>query len=198
MDKKKQGLAIYLSLEGNTRKCCADIAVTTLNGDSGVDELIKILKSLYEKDSDQTAFLAYQDFETFQRPTNMSITDYINESERRYNRIKAKEMELSDGVLATKKCLIVCKLLKSANISEQKQTLACATISKLTFDGMKKQIKAIYDQTGDSSQSSFSEPAIKVEPTYHGYNVQEEFETFYNKSQNFIQRGSYRGSRFRA
>ena len=98
-------------------------------------------------------------------------------------------MELPDGVLA-------CGLLKSANISEQKQTLARATIGKLTFDDMKKQIKAIYDQIGDSSQSSFSEPPIKLEPTYHGCNVQEEFETLYNKSKNFSQRGSYRGSRF--
>ena len=116
---------------------------------------------------------------------------YINEFERRHKRIKAKEMELPDGVLAY-------RLLKSANISKQKQTLAHATISKLTFDEMKQQIKAIYDQTGDSSQSSFSGSAIEVEPTYHGCNVQEESETAYNKSQNFSQKCSYRRSHFGA
>ena len=71
-------------------QCCANIAVTTLDSDTGVDEPIKKLKSLHEKDSDQAAFLAYEDFEPFRRPTNMSTTDYKNESERRYNRMKAK------------------------------------------------------------------------------------------------------------
>ena len=134
LEKKKQAPAIYLSLEGQARQCCADIKVETLHSDSGIDELIKKLKTLYDKDAEQAAFIAYEEFETFQRPPSMSILDYINEFERN-NKIKSKKIELPDAVLA-----YTCRLLKSANVSEEKQTLARATISKLTFEDMKKQL----------------------------------------------------------
>ena len=94
----KQVPAIYLSLEGQTRQCCADIKVETLHSDSGVDELIKKLKTLHDKDAEQAAFIAYEEFETFQRPPSRSILDYINEFERRNINIKSKEIELPDAV----------------------------------------------------------------------------------------------------
>ena len=56
LEKKKQAPAIYLSLE---RQCCADIKVETLHNDSGVHALIKKLKTLYDKDAEQAAFIAY-------------------------------------------------------------------------------------------------------------------------------------------
>ena len=87
LEKKKQAPAIYLSLEGQARQCCADIKVETLHSDSGVDDLIEKLKTLYDKDAKQAAFIAYEEFETFQRRPSMSILDYINEFERRNSKI---------------------------------------------------------------------------------------------------------------
>ena len=191
LEKKKQAPAIYLSLEGQARQCCADIKVETLHSDSGVDELIKKLKTLYDKGAEQAAFIAYEEFETFQRPPSMSILDYINEFERSNNKIKSKKIELPDAVLAY-------RLLKSANVSEQKQTLARATISKLTFEDMKKQLKAIFDQqAGSSNQQEYQDVPVKVEPTYHSQDVQndnEEKRVLYSKSQPHNSRG-FRGWR---
>ena len=174
--------AVYLSLERQDRQCCADIyfKVETLHSDSGVDELIKELKTPYDKDAEQAAFIAYKEFETFQRPPSMSILGYINEFERRNNKIKSKKIELPDAVLAY-------RLLKSANVSEEKQTLARATISKLTFEDMKKQLKAIFDQQADSlNQQEYKDVPVKIEPTYHSQDVQndsEEKRVLYSKSQ---------------
>ena len=50
-------------------------------------------------------------------------------------------MGLPDGVLAY-------RLLKSTNLTVEKQQLARATLSELTYDNMKKQLKAIFDQPG--------------------------------------------------
>ena len=44
LDIKKQGPAIYLSLEGQARQHCADIDIKQLNSTDGVDDLIKHLK----------------------------------------------------------------------------------------------------------------------------------------------------------
>ena len=116
----------------------------------------------------------------------MSILDYINEFETRNNKIKSKKIELPDAVLAY-------GLLKSANVSEQKQTLARATISKLTFEDMKKQLKAIFDQqAGSLNQQEYRDVPVKVEPTYHSQDVQndsEEKRVLYSKSQPHNSRG---------
>ena len=68
-------------------------------------------------------------------------------------------------------------LLKPANVSEQKQTLARATISKLTFEDMKKQLQAMFDhQTGSSNQQDYRDVPVKVEPTYHIQDLQNDSE----------------------
>ena len=69
--------------------------------------------------------MAYNKFETFHRPVEMSIVDYLNESERLYNQIK-HDTELPIGVLAY-------RVLKNANITHEKQQLVCATLTLLTF-----------------------------------------------------------------
>ena len=137
LDKKKQGLAIYLFLDENIRKTCCDIMVKDLNSDDGADILLCKLKSMFAKDINQAAFIAYDKFEMFKRPANMNIVDFINEFERLYN-IKKYDMELPIGVLAY-------ILLNSVDISEDKQQLARATMSSFTYDDIKKQLKAIYD-----------------------------------------------------
>ena len=46
-----------------------------------MDFLVRKLKNLYAKDAEHLAFTAYKDFETFQRPLEMTIVEYINEFE---------------------------------------------------------------------------------------------------------------------
>ena len=124
------------------------------------------MKALCDKDAEQTAFIGYEEFEVLQRPPSMSILDYINEFDRRNTKIKSKKIDLPDAV-------ITYRLLKSAYVSEQKQTLARATISKLTFVDMKKHLKAIFDQqAGSSNQQDYRDVPVRIEPTYHSPDVQ--------------------------
>ena len=127
LDKEKQGPVIYLSLDEKIRKTCSDIKVRDLNSEHGVDILVNNLKSLFAKNINQAPYLAYDKYETFKRPTDMSMIDFIN--------IKY-EMELPTGVLAY-------RLLKSAEISEDKQQLAKATLTSFLYECMKRQLKAI-------------------------------------------------------
>lgn len=69
LEKKKQGPAIYLSLSENIRHSCSDISVTTLSQDTGVETLTNKLKTLFAKDENTLAFIAYEKFECFQRPS---------------------------------------------------------------------------------------------------------------------------------
>ena len=114
LEVKKQGPAIYLALEGP--EACSNIDVKELHSENGVKIIIEKLKSLYAKDVNQAAFMAYENFENFTRPEGMSILDYINKFDQLYEVIKKYQMELPDGVLAqvTQKCQYI-----------QRKTAAC-------------------------------------------------------------------------
>ena len=113
LDKDKQGPTINLSLDEKIRKTCSDIKLKDLNSDNGVDILVNKLKSLFTKDINQAAYLAYDKFETFKRHIDMSMVDFINEFETFCKNIRKYEMELPTGLLG-------CRLLKNAEISEDK------------------------------------------------------------------------------
>ena len=113
MDKDKQGPAVYLSLEKKIRKTFSDIKVKDLNSENGVDILVNKWKPLFAKDINQAVYLAYDKFETFKRPIDMSMVDF----ERLNNNIKKYEMELPTGVLTY-------RLLISEEISDDKQQLS--------------------------------------------------------------------------
>ena len=51
------------------------------------------------------------------------MKEFLNNIERLYNKLKACQMELPDGVLAY-------RVLKSANLSEESEKLAQATIHR--------------------------------------------------------------------
>ena len=172
LDKKQQGPIIYLSLPEKIKQSCRDLKIPALNSDNGLDLLVDKLEKLYVKDSKTTTYLAYEKFESFQRPVNMTIQDYLNEFERLYNDIMRFKIELPSAVLAY-------RLLKSANLSEEKQQLARATISDLTYDNMKRQLKAIHDSLPASSNQSLE---IKKEPTFVAETTSDNY--FSNNSSN--------------
>ena len=100
---------MYLSLLDKIRKSCNDISVSDLNKDNGLNTLITKIKTLYAKDINALAYMAYDQFENFKRPDEMTIVDYINEFERLNNKIRQFDMVLPTGVL-------VYKVLNNANI----------------------------------------------------------------------------------
>lgn len=62
-----------------TSTSCRDIIVENVNHEDGLKLLIDKLKKLYVTDSKASAYLAYQQSESFQRPSEMNITDYLNQ-----------------------------------------------------------------------------------------------------------------------
>ena len=143
IEEKKQGPVVYLCLPDKIRKSCNDISASDLNKDNGLNTLITKIKALYAKDINALAYMAYDQFENFKRPDEMTIVDYINEFERLNDKICQFDIVLPTGVL-------VYKVLNNANVSSEKKQLIRAIVS-LTYESMKKQLKAIYDRSANSS-----------------------------------------------
>ena len=92
---------------------------------------------MYLKGKTQSAFEALEAFENYKRPNELSIADFCNEFERLYNKTKAYGTTLSEDVLTF-------RLLKASNLSHHQEQLAKATITELTLDKMKGQLKKTY------------------------------------------------------
>ena len=73
--RKKQGPVVYLSLPGKISKKCSNIKVSDLNKDNGSTLLITKIKRLYAKDINALACMAYDQFQNFKLPDEISTVD---------------------------------------------------------------------------------------------------------------------------
>ena len=151
----------FLPLQGKARGAALEIEIKDLTDDQGVKKLIEKLDSLYLKDIYQSAYAAYESFEMYIRPKEMSMNEFLDNFERLYNKLTVYEMELPDGVLAY-------RVLKSAGLSEENEKLARETITTLTYKSMTEQLKKIF---GDMLKSFSQQVNLKVEPTFHNENL---------------------------
>ena len=155
IDVRKKGPAVFLTLEGKARQTVLELNVKDINCDSGVENIIKCLDKLNLKGKTQTAFETYEKFEKYRRPTEMTISDFINEFERLLNKIKQYGSNMSSDILAY-------RLLKAANLSEYHEQLTRATISELNYDIMKTQLKKIF---GDHPSACSSLDSASISST---------------------------------
>ena len=102
-------------------------------------------------------FNAYEKFEKLRR-IDLSM---LNEFERLHQDLESYEIVLPTQVLAY-------QVLKNTGLPKTTCDLALATLSGLTFDNMKKQLKAISDQcTRVVATEEESDILVKEESTYY-------------------------------
>ena len=168
LEKKRIGPAIYLSLEGKARDVVRDVDMDLLTSDTGYDEIIKVLDSVFLKDKNTRSYLAFKEFYNFKRTSGMSIVECVAQFEQYYSEMKKYEMSLPDPVQAF-------MLLNAINISEENEKLARATTAELTYANMKKQIMRIFAESSNSDECT---PAVKVEPTDVYYTRQQNYNSY--------------------
>lgn len=149
LDKKKQALAITLSLSGRARESALEIAAHDLNTDTGMDVLLSKLDSVFLKEEKDRQYEAYTEFDRINRQSGTSMVDYIIEFEQRYNKIRKFKMELPDAVLAF-------KLLDTAGLNTKHKQLALTACSTISFDNMKSALKRIFGDNVSSPQEGDS------------------------------------------
>ena len=146
LDKKKQALAVTLSLSGKPREVALEIPSASLNSEDGMTVLINALDNVFLSDEQDNSYAAYTCFEQFKKAQNMSMNDYIIEFERLYNKTKKFHMELPDPVLAF-------KLLDSCNLTNQEKQLALTATTDKTLASMKTALKRIFGGNTTTSQA---------------------------------------------
>ena len=145
--------------------------------------IIDHLDKLFKKDETFQKYQALEAFDTYRGSTSSSIQKFLNEFEKRYNEIKSFETTKSDDILAY-------RLLKSANLPEQHEQLAKATVSDLKYDLMKDQLKRILGDSSAIPTAGFSD-TVKTENVTQAEHKSKFQDSLYTRGQ---ARGPSRGT----
>ena len=134
---KKQGMALFLSLEGDARKAAAKVTLAQMKTDTGLTKVLDELDKFFMKDKDRSAFLAYDKFNAFRRPEGMSVKDFLVKYELLKNTCESHGIDIPDKIAAH-------QLLQSVNIPTQKRDIIVATLKEFTLENMRNQILSVF------------------------------------------------------
>ena len=113
---EKQALAVALSLTGNVRETAMELPAENLADKDGMKKLIEHLDKVFLRDDRDKAYEAYKNFDSFRKSESKSMSEYIIEFDKLYNKAKKYEMALPEAVLAF-------KLLDNAGLTSEKNSL---------------------------------------------------------------------------
>ena len=92
LDKKKQALAIHLSLSGRARVASSELSVAALNKDDGVETLIKKLDKVFLKDEGRRQFAVFHELYNLRRDSEKNVNEFIVEFEHSYFKFSEQKM----------------------------------------------------------------------------------------------------------
>ena len=125
-ETQKSTFSFFLTLTEKAREAVLEINATDLNKDDGMEKLYTKLDSLFQEDSNQAALSAYDTFDRYLRPKDMSVKDFLITFEQMTTKLKEDhKITLPEPVLAY-------RALRSANLCEENERLIRATVSDLT------------------------------------------------------------------
>ena len=187
VDKKKQGGLITLRLDDDTQESVLEsVSGEDLAKDTGAASVLAHLDTVFQKDVAVTEMEIYEEFESYKRPENLSIKEFLCEFEKRWKKTQSKGTALSTNVLAY-------RLLKSANLPSEKQELVRTTIKDTSYNSMKEQLTKVYNAnsgTPETPASAMSHLDIKTEPNGECFQA----DTMYGAGGGYGKRNNYQKS----
>ena len=140
VDKKERAIVVLLgALEGNIKaeKALQDLRAEELNMTDGMNILLNKLDVRSKSEKVDEAYNAYSKFFTFQKHSEMTMSDYIVEYEHLYCAMVEHDMQLPDNVQAF-------KLLDGANLSEDDRKLVLALANDIKLQTMQSALKRLF------------------------------------------------------
>ena len=181
LEDAKKGPALWSTLTGKAKEAVQEMELDEIKAADGLTKILNKLDEVFKTDINQEAYLAYRDFETFSRSSDMSMMDFAVKFEALNLKISKLDMKLPEGVLAY-------RFLHSANLSDEQMNLCRATMTEFKYKEMKQKILNLY---GDKVQNTIQQK-IKEEPVFYG-KTSEHSRGGYNRG--YYQRGASGGER---
>ena len=163
-EKKRQGPAVYLNLQGNARETVRIIDRKDLAIDNGYEKVIEALDGIFLKDEMTRAFCAIKNFVEFQCESRTGFAKFLVEFNDRVQEVKKYKLVLDDGLMAY-------FLLTAANLSHDHERLDRATAS-LNSGDMKDKLQKVFGEfDGNDVDMEIGTLPLKEECSFtKGYN----------------------------
>ena len=190
---EKQGLALFLSLDGDARKAAAKVKLDAMKKADGLQTVLKELDKFFLKDKDREAFLSYDRFHAFKRPSGMSMKDFLMKFELLRNTCCSYEVDISDKIIAH-------QMLEAANLPTSKKELVKTTLKDFSSDDMRNQILKVFceEEVPDVAVSSSDKSQIHVKSEVADEDsINNSFYGSYGSSRHSGERKSNRNRKFR-
>ena len=160
LSKNKQALAVHLTLKGQAREVANQVSTADKKKDNGLDILLEKLDESFLREPERRKFMAYQDFEECVRKEGVSICDFMREFDTKYFKMKEKNMELPDEVLAF-------RLVKNCKLTEMQRNQVMASTKPLSFKEVRATLKRMFESDGGPHNGSdYGRVQVKEEPMY--------------------------------
>ena len=163
LEKKKQGPALVLTLDGKAQEAALELTSDEITADDGIENIVKRLDKIYMKDALAEKYNAIENFESFKRSSN-NMKEFLIEFDKRLHKIK-NYITYPDDLLAY-------RLLKATNLYETHEKLIRATISDLKYDEVHSKLVKVFSK--DSVDTSFTSLPIKSESSLYAKTSNEE------------------------
>ena len=159
---KEPGIVRLLeSIDGNakTKKAVSELTAAELNVENGLNLLLEKLDKVFQEETIDEAYNIYSSFINLSKCEDMSINEYIIESEHLNKKMIQNQMKLPNIVLTF-------KLFHGPNITSEERKLALTLCSDLDFDKMKSALERLFTTSSNHSHSQDNIVAIKQEQTF--------------------------------
>ena len=181
VDSKLQAGVLFESLEGIARKTVlSELTVDEITHTNGVANIISTLDHFFIGNETHNAFSAMDELMSFKCDKDSTLSNFVVEFQLKANKVKASGTVLSDGVLGY-------MLLRSANLTSEKNDMIKATCDDPTYKNVKAQLEKIglARSTSKSSKVFDTEqdsPRVKIESCFYERGPSSSDHRYYNGS----------------
>ena len=195
LPEKAKSVALEMDLnvlQNGVTSTAEDGTETTKNG---VKCLLEELDKIYLDDIAREKFTCYDSFRKLSRDSSQNIKDYVLEFEKHVKRLQEFKIELPSAVLAY-------ELLRSANVSEYKYSVAVAIVGELTYENMKDTVRRITEIDEPSMPGKVVEKSndfikVKIEDDCPFYSESENYNNYFDSVENQENTAYFGGGRNR-
>lgn len=131
---------------------------------TGVKRLLEVLDGIYLEDLNKEKYKAYLEFRSFKRLKDQTVPQFLIKYDAKKRALEEHGIKLPEEIYAF-------ELLASCNLSPHLESIANATVSDLTYQSMKGQIKKVAQTSGNKLDSGELMTVVKEDTGFFAEQV---------------------------
>ena len=178
--KVKMGFALQYVCKTNERlhEAVLNIPEKEVDGENGIDNVLKELDKWHQIDKREAAFTLYKDFMAFRRKENQTVAEFILQFDAMLEKVESLGNHFSENYLAY-------KLLRSANLNVIEERIVKASTYEFNANSVKTTLRRMFGESTCINE-------VKENPNTKTVSKEQENRTFHMRKQKNMQKSNFR------